>query len=189
GDWLLRAEHGEQAIVAAAADQRAPVARGDLEDEAGVVVERAAEGGVVDDQPLRQLMRGDRRRAGAEQLHRRAQRHAGVLREGFERVGRLLQRRADGEEGLQRVERFLRQAHAAQLLLFGETLGDFLRRAAGGGGQTRFLHARSYVAHQPVVVAHGDQFRRLLVGGRRVRRVRKVFERARKLRRRAEGTR
>ncbi len=87
------AEQGQQPVVAAAADQRASlgfrgaVAGADLEDEAGVVVERAAEGGVVGDTIARQAVPGDGFGAGREQVERRAQRNAGRRREARQRLG------------------------------------------------------------------------------------------------------
>ena len=67
GIGFLRAEQRQQPVVAAAAGQR-PLAhrRRDLEDQAGVIVERAAEGGVVADRVDRQAVRGDRLGARGE---------------------------------------------------------------------------------------------------------------------------
>ena len=133
GIGVLRAEQRQQPVVAAAAGERARgVADRDLEDEPGVVVERAAEGGVVADGGGRQAfgLRPPSTRA-RKTGERGAERQAGGLREILKRRRRPVERHVDGEELFERRERLGRQPDAAQFGLFDQPPRDLLRRAAG----------------------------------------------------------
>ena len=120
------------AVVAAAGDQRAFGARiVQLEHEAGVVVEAAAEPGRELDRPHIDAARGEKAGAGLEQIERRRQRELGVGGERAQFAGGFVGIAAHGEEALDQRARLARQPRSgAERRLFEEALGDLGDRAA-----------------------------------------------------------
>ena len=100
----LRAEQGQQPVVAAAADKRpGGIAGGNLEDQAGVIIERAAEGGVVADlfrpagRAPRPPRRGRRNSCSAAPSDRPAE-----AANSCSALRRAVERHVDGEKCFQR---------------------------------------------------------------------------------------
>ena len=128
------ADAGEQAVVAAARDQLAEIARArvmQLEHEAGVVVEAAAERGGEPDAADVDAARGQKAGAALEQIERAVERDAGVLGERPQLGRRLVGLARDGEEPLDQRAGLPRQRrlHAHGRLL-EKAVRDLADRAA-----------------------------------------------------------
>ena len=106
-----------------------------LEHEAGVVVEAAAERGREADARDVDAVRGEEAGAALEQVERGAELELGVGRERAQRVGGLVRIARDGEELLDQRARLARQAGAcAERRLLEEAVGDLADRAAADRG-------------------------------------------------------
>ena len=97
-----------QPVVAAAADRRRPrrAGVGGLEDEAGVIVEIAHEGGGIDEVVDRQPARGEEADALVERVERLVEVEAGVGGERAQRARRRVGMAGNGEEASQRLALF-----------------------------------------------------------------------------------
>ena len=128
------AEPREQAVVAAAGDQLAgsrALRIVQLEHEAGVVVEAAAEGGGEADARDVDAARGQEAGAALEQVERGIERDLGVARERAQLGRRFVGIARDGEEALDQRARLLRQRGLrAERRLLEEAVGDLADRAA-----------------------------------------------------------
>ena len=106
-----------------------------LEHEAGVVVEAAAEGGGEADAGDVDAARGKKAGAALEQVERGVERDPGVAREGAQLRRGLVRIAADGEEALDQRAGFLRQRGLrAERRLLEKAVGDLAHRAAADGG-------------------------------------------------------
>ena len=142
GIGFLRAEQRQQPVVAAAADQRPRrPGNGDLEDQAGIIIERPAEGGVVVDRADRQTVTGDRLGARRKQVERAAELQPRALGEGRQRIGRPVERHVDGEEqsSARRSAESGRRTRL-QLGLLQQAPCDLVRRAAAAEREAGLFH-------------------------------------------------
>ena len=139
------------ASAAGRSGRRRPAARriiggNDLEDQAGIVVERPAECGVIADHGGRQAQRPRSRSARA------AKRPSGALSASPACAQTIaappalpVERHLDRQEGAQRCEGRLRQADAAQGAALDQPLRDLLRRAAQRSATAR--RARTWLRY------------------------------------------
>src|SRR5690606_23113691 len=103
GNGRLRAEQRQEPVVAAAADERLARAPGrNLENEAGIIVERPAEPRIVGRRAGVDAVAGDRLGARGKRVERLVEQDAGLCGKAGEPVGGLAQRRLDGEEFAER---------------------------------------------------------------------------------------
>ena len=125
-DRLARAEPRQQAVVAAAGDERTLGARVmQLEHEAGVVIEAAAERRGEMDRAHVDAARGKKAGARLEQIERRRKRELGVGGERAQFAGGFVRIAAHGEEALDQRAGLARQPRSgAKRGLFEKALGD-----------------------------------------------------------------
>ena len=138
GIALGAAEPREQPVIASAGDQRPGVACGrivQLEHEAGVVVEAAAEGGGELDAADVDAARGQKAGAALEQIERGIERDLGVAGKGAQLGRGLVGIAADGEEFLDQRARLPRQRGLRpERRLLEKAIGDLADRAPADGG-------------------------------------------------------
>src|SRR5262245_9846232 len=102
-----------------------------LEYEAGVVVEAAAEGGGETDAPDIDAARGKKTGAALEAVERGIERDLVIAREGAQLGGRLVGIAADGEECFdQRARRLRQRGLRPERRLLEKAVGDLADRAA-----------------------------------------------------------
>ncbi len=158
-----RAEQRQQPVETTAAGQhRGSALHRHLEDEAGVIIERTAEGGAIGDDGGIDAGIADRRHARIEARQGGCDIEAGALGKGKERGRRLGKLDVEPEEiGEQAVGAGI-QTDAFQLQLLLQPAGDFGRAAAGIGGIACCLHGGIDMGGEPRLIfqqaADGELF-------------------------------